>query len=417
MTEKIELEKEDVLVAEGLLDLGVKEGEVTVSGGLHEEGEEITIPKAKSVPLEASTEAVIECTKKEGGEIERLSERTIPRGWDSVIDEIIEEEPRGITVLGETDTGKTFFSTYMANRLLNNGIVSSIVDTDVGQSDVGPPGSIGLGIFDSHVALLSEVPSRDSYFIGSMSPSGHMLEFMVGMKKMAEFGLEEVDLVIVDTPGWVTGGAGRALQHFGAELLDPDFVIGLQRGDELEHLLRNVRGKVRRVSVSEKVRKRTRQERSSLRRRGLAEYFEGSKEIVLDLDEICLERSYLGTGSKIDPGNLDVGGIIYAEEIEEGMIVVAERELREEEVQKLNREFGKINLLAPGDEKYVFVSLLNEKGDLIGVGSIDEIDYSSGEIEITTPVEDESEVDRIQFGSMKIKPSGEEIGTVKPGTF
>lgn len=415
--EEMELESGDVLMVEGLLDLKVKKGEVSVSGGLHKKGERITVPKAKAVPLEASEDAMIKYEKKEGGEIERLSERTIPPDWDSVIDEIIEAEPEGITVLGETDTGKTFFSTYMANRLLNNDISSAIVDTDAGQSDIGPPGSIGLGLVNSHIGLLSEVQTRDAYFIGSMSPSGHMLEYMVGMKKMAEFGLEEADLTIVDTPGWVTGGAGRALQHFGAELLDPDFVIGLQRENELEHLLKSVPGKVRRLSVSEKVRERSREERSALRKKALSEYFEGSEEIVLDIDNVGFDRTYLDTGKEIESESLNIEGVVYAEEIREGIVVVSEKELDEVEKQKLRKEFGKVNAIKTGDEKYVFVSLVGEGRNLIGVGSINEIDYPNGKIKITAPKVESGKVDKIQFGSMKIKPSGEEVGTVRPGTF
>ncbi|KXB01953.1 hypothetical protein AKJ44_01740, partial [candidate division MSBL1 archaeon SCGC-AAA261F17] len=110
--EKIKLKKGDVLRVEGSLILQVDEGEVTVSGGAHDEGDEVTIPKAKSLPLEAITDAVLEYEKGEGGEVERLSKRTIPSEWDSLVDEIVEKRPGTIIVLGEVYTGKTFFTTY-----------------------------------------------------------------------------------------------------------------------------------------------------------------------------------------------------------------------------------------------------------------------------------------------------------------
>lgn len=416
--DNIKLEEGDVLLVEGLINLEILGGEITVSGGLHGKGQKVTIPKSKSVPLEASTDTLIEYEKKEGGKIEKLSERTIPSDWDPIIDEIIEKEPERIAILGEPDTGKTFFTTYMANRLLNHGLSSAIVDTDAGQSDIGAPGTIGMGIVDSHKALLSEVSAEEAYFMGSMSPSGHMLEYMVGIKKMAEHGLQGANMVIVDTPGWVVGGPGRALQHFSIELLVPDFVIGLQRENELEHLLGNLRGEVRRATVSGKVRERTQQERSELRKKGLSEYFEGSERISLGLDDISIERTYLGTGTELDPEELNVEGINYAEEIAEGIVVVSARDLSDKEIQKLQREFGKVNTLSPGDEKNLLVSLIDEDKNLIGVGSVESIDYSSKGITVVAPIDrDVDKVDKIQVGSMKIKPTGEEVGTVRPGTF
>lgn len=415
--EEIDLQENEILLLEGPLTLEIKKGEVSISGGLHKKGAKIKIPQAKSIPLETSTKSIVTYEKGEDGNVEKLSERTIPQSWDPVIDEIIEENPDTVIVLGEMDTGKTFFSTYMANRLLNEGITPSVVDTDPGQSDIGPPGSIGMGTLKSHVALLSEIPTLGSYFIGSMSPSGHMLEFMVGVKKMAESGLEEADQVIVDTPGWVTQGPGRSLQQYGAEILDPEFVIGLQRENELEHLLKTLPGKIRRVQVSERVRKRVGKERMILRNKSLRRYFEGSEELSLDLNEIVLERCYLGTGDKVNPEELNIEKIIYAEKIPEGIVVVPKSELSEDELQQLDKEFERVNIINPGFEEKVFVSLIDRKRNLLGVGCIEEIDYSAEKIKITTPVKEENKVDRVQIGSMKIEPSGEEVGTVRPGTF
>lgn len=415
--EKIKLKKGDVLRVEGSLILQVDEGEVTVSGGAHGEGDEVTIPKAKSLPLEATTDAVLEYEKGEGGEVERLSERTIPPEWDSLVNEIVEKRPRTIIVLGEVDTGKTFFTTYVANSLLRHDIKSAVVDTDIGQSDVGPPGTVGMGIVDNPIGLMTEVRTQSAYFVGSMSPSGHMLEFMVGMKKVAEDGLEKADLVIVDTPGWVSGGPGRALQLYGAELLEPDLIVALQREDELEHLLRSISGEIRTISVSEKVRKRSQKERSFLRQKTLADYFEGFKKIPLDLEKVKLERCYLNTGKDIDPKSLGVKGILHAEKVPEGLVIVSENGVSEEEIQKLEEKYGRVISIKKGDEKYVLTALIDEDKDLLGIGVIDKIDCEKKKLDILTPIQNGKKVSAVQLGSMKINLDGKEVGTVRPGTF
>ncbi|MBS3815191.1 MAG: hypothetical protein KGY45_01360 [Hadesarchaea archaeon] len=414
---KMEISEGDVLRVEGSLVIQVSKGEVTISGGLHGEGEKVEIPKAKSLPLEALTDAVIEYKKEEGGEIEHLPERTIPPEWDSLVEEIIEKKPKTIIVMGQVDTGKTFFTTYVANSLLRHEMKSAVVDTDIGQSDVGPPGTIGMGIVDKPISLMTDVQTQDSYFVGSMSPSGHMLEFMVGMKKVAERGLEKSDLVIVDTPGWVFGGPGRALQLYGAELLEPDLVVALQRENELEHLLKSMPSQVRRISVSEKVRERSKSERSFLRQETLSKYFDGSKELNLDLEKVRLERCYLGTGEEINPDDLGVEGVLHAEEILEGLVIVTESKLSEEDIQALKNEYGKIIEIKKGSEKHVLVSLIDENNDLLSVGLINEINYEEKKLSVITPIQNGGLVSAIQIGSMKIKPNGEEIGTVRPGSF
>jgi len=402
-----------------MLSLQVKEGKVLISGGLHEKGSKLVLPRAKSLPLEVETDAIVEYTLGESGSVERLAERTISREWDELIAEIIQEKPRLIMVIGDVDVGKTFFATYTANTLLKHGIRVATLDCDVGQSDIGPPSTMGIGIFERPVGLLNEVPTRAAYFVGSMSPSNHMLEFTVGMKKLAELGLKEVDMVIVNTPGWISGGPGRALQTYAMELLNPDLLVALQRGRELEHLLIAVPHlKVRKIPVYQKVRSRSVVERTLLRWLALARYFEGSSRIVLDLRKVGLERCYYHTGEPIDPRTLDVqASIVYAEKIPEGLLVVTESPLDEKMIWGLEEKFGLIKVIIRGSEQNVLVGLVDRSNTLLGIGIIDEIDYARDRMAVITSVKNGEKIAAVQFGSMKLKPTGEEIGTVKPGTF
>lgn len=346
----------------------------------------------------------------------KINPQQIPEAWNSIINEIMKKEPRKVTILGEKDAGKTFFSTYLANKLVEQNKTPAIVDTDTGQSDIGPPGTIGLGTFNHTIASLSKIKAEDSYFVGSKSPAGHLLEFIVGMKKMTQKGLEVADSVIVDNPGWVSDG-GKVLQLFGVEILEPELVIGLQKNEELEHLLKQMPGKVRRIPVSNEVVEKTRNERKHVRERRFAEYFENSEEIILDLDDVIIERHDFMKGRKINPEILELEEVIHAERIHENILVVTESELSEKETKKMEKEFGEVKIIEKGNEKHVFISLLNEKRNLLGVGIIKMIDYSAKKIKIITPVKDVNKVKRIQIGSMKIKPSGKEIGTLRKGTF
>jgi len=416
---ELKLKRGDVIRLEGMLSLQVKDGKVSISGGLREKGSKLVLQRAKSLPLEAETDAVIEYTLGESGKVERLPGRTISREWDELVADILREKPHLIMVIGGVDVGKTFFTTYVANTLLKHGLRVAALDSDVGQSDIGPPGTMGIGIFERPVGLLHEVPTRAAYFVGSMSPSNHMLEFIVGMKKLVELGLKEADIVIVNTPGWISSGPGRALQLYTMELLNPDLLVALQREKELEHLLMSAPNvKIIRIPVYQKVRSRSIAERTLLRWLALARYFEGSSKIVLDLRKVRLGRCYYHTGEPIDLRTLDVKThVTYAEKLPEGLLLVTESELDRKVVQELEAKFGGVKVIIRGSEQNVLVGLMDSENVLLGIGIIDEIDYARDRMVVITPVKNGGKIAAVQFGSMKIKPTGEEIGTIKPGTF
>ncbi len=416
---ELKLKRGDVVMLEGQLSLEVKGGEVLISGGLRGKGSKVVIPRAKSVPLEVEEDALVTYTLGQDGKVEQLSERTIPREWDALISEIIKRRPKVILVMGNVDVGKSFFTTYLANTMLRHGLRAGAIDSDVGQSDIGPPTTMGLGIFEQPAALLYEVPLSSAYFVGSMSPSEHMLEFVVGVKWLVEHGLKKADMVIVNTPGWIFGGPGRSLQLYTLETVDPDIVVAFQREGELEHLLSSVPpARVRRLPVSAKVRSRSSAERASLRAMFLGKYFEDAGKLVLDLQKVRLKRCYLHTGRPVDIGTLGVQAqVLHAEQMPEGVLVVTKRKMDEDAIRELEARFGHVRTITQGSERNVIVGLTNDANELLGIGIIERIDYERGQIAVLTPVKNAGEVAAVQFGSMRIKPDGEEIGTVKQGTF
>jgi polynucleotide 5'-hydroxyl-kinase GRC3/NOL9 len=414
---RLDLSAGEVYRVEGQISLEVKKGQVLLTGGLRKEGEKIVVPRAKSVPLEAEAEASVEYTLGPDGKVEKLPGRTIPREWDALFEEMVEGKPRTVLVIGSVDVGKTFLTTYFGNRLLNHGVRMGAVDSDVGQADIGPPTTMGLGVFERPVAMLYEVPLRSAYFVGSMSPSGHMLEFVVGMKRLVERGLKLADVVMVNTPGWVSGGSGRCLQVYTEELVNPGLIIALQRQRELEHLLASfVPSKIRRLPVSTKVRPRNPKERAELRAMLLGKYFEDAKELILNMRRVRFERAYLRTGESLNPRQFGENAI-YAERVPEGLILVVERGPSKKEMEILQSQFGSVRVIKKGTERNVIVGLADDAGELLGLGILWKFDYEKQQIIVTTPVTDVDSIRVVQIGSMKITRSGKEIGTIRPGTF
>ena len=105
---------------------------------------------------------------------------------------------------------------------------------------MGPPTAVTLRLIRSVDDLQPGSMNRPDavYFVGATSPQGQLLPLVVGTGRLlARATAEGADLVVVDTSGLVSGVYGQILKYHKIELLQPDTVVGLQRGEELEPLL------------------------------------------------------------------------------------------------------------------------------------------------------------------------------------
>lgn len=147
-------------------------------------------------------------------------------------------------LLGGLDSGKTTLGRAIAGAGLEAGRTVAYLDADLGQKAVGPPTTVALRMIREPGDLAPErMRGADlMYFVGSTSPQGQLLPLVVGAGRLLAIARERgADLVVVDTSGLVSGVYGQILKYHKIELLQPDVVIGLQRGEELDPILGIVR--------------------------------------------------------------------------------------------------------------------------------------------------------------------------------
>jgi polynucleotide 5'-hydroxyl-kinase GRC3/NOL9 len=152
----------------------------------------------------------------------------------------VSETGRVVMMIGGLDSGKSTLGRAIALSALERGRVTAYLDADLGQKTVGPPAAVTLRMLRSpDDAQLEAMAEPDAmYFVGSTSPQGQLLPLVVGAGRLLAQALDDgADFVVVDTSGLVSGVYGQILKYHKIELLQPDFVIGLQRGEELEPLL------------------------------------------------------------------------------------------------------------------------------------------------------------------------------------
>jgi polynucleotide 5'-hydroxyl-kinase GRC3/NOL9 len=168
-------------------------------------------------------------------------------------DEIVERAlgRRGVTFLvGGLDSGKTTLARRIARAGIDGGIQVGYLDADIGQSTVGPPTTVGLRVCRTAGDLETEALAKADHlaFVGTTSPQGHLLPLVVGARLMLDRArLDGAELVVVDTTGLVSGVYGQLLKFHKISVLQPDLVVGVQRGEELQPLL----GVVQRFFASE----------------------------------------------------------------------------------------------------------------------------------------------------------------------
>jgi len=182
-----------------------------------------------------------------------------------------------LMVIGAPDSGKSTFARYLCRRLRAVHERVAFVDGDMGQARLGPPTTMTLAVGCGEDDLLDGSQSRT--FVGSNSPRGHMLPTVVGLHRLVSRALAQgASAVVVDTTGLVSREqGGAALKRAKIELLRPTRVFGIQRSDELEHLLlplrRSARTKVVELPLAPAVQPRDRSARRAYRAAAFRRYF------------------------------------------------------------------------------------------------------------------------------------------------
>jgi polynucleotide 5'-hydroxyl-kinase GRC3/NOL9 len=251
------------------------------------------------------------------------------------------EDLRGtIMVIGDSDTGKSTLARYLFQTLTRRGRRTAYLDLDVGQSCLGLPTTLNLGLAAG--AGEDEFPPRGaalSFFVGATTPRGHMLPAVVGAYRLREQARRlGAEAIVADTTGLVDKSqGGKALKQWKIELLAPNLVVGLQHSRELEPILwplrRDGRVRVAEMPVSPHAVERSRQVRIDRRRERLARYFEGGRPRMLQLRKAAvydLERLAPGALLAFQDGD----GFV----LELGV------------VQALDRQAGRVTVHSPLDD-------------------------------------------------------------------
>lgn len=228
-----------------------------------------------------------------------------PGEWYAAL-EILEKEKGLSLLLGASDTGKSTFAKFLISNLCKRGRKVALVDSDVGQSFLGPPATIGFSLFksDPDWEILLSLP--EIFFVGSTTPEGHFSIFLKGVKRMADkAAASDAEAILVDTTGLILGETGRELKRRKIDLLSPRFIVALQKSGEIEHLLNLCREnplcRILRLPLSDAVRPKSMEERRINRHNNFQDYFKHSMTRELPIEGLRIEGQVLDPNGDVLP--------------------------------------------------------------------------------------------------------------------
>jgi polynucleotide 5'-hydroxyl-kinase GRC3/NOL9 len=200
-------------------------------------------------------------------------------------DRLVDRAARGahtVLFIGGLDAGKSTLARATAAFALRLGRTVAYLDADVAQKTVGPPATVGLKhVREPDDLTLERLSHADALgFVGSTSPQGHLLPLAGALARLRDRARTEgSDLVVVDTSGMVSGIWGQLVKYYKVDMLEPDLVVGLQRGEELEPVLgvlqRFFGVEIVTLPVHPSVVSTSAEQRSEHREQAMAAYFAG----------------------------------------------------------------------------------------------------------------------------------------------
>jgi polynucleotide 5'-hydroxyl-kinase GRC3/NOL9 len=324
----------------------------------------------------------------------------IPADWRASAEQILTNNWRKVLVLGATDRGKSTYCDFLVRHIGQSGHKIAFVDADVGQKDVGPPATISLAYSDGQAGLAT-AELAGMYFVGSTSPARHFLPMVVGTRKMLDTA--DAPFVTIDTTGLITG-SGRVLKAYQIESIQPDVIIALEIGTELDVILNAHRHyPVVRLQSSREAQAKSPGARRRQRELAFQSYFQYAKHITLDLENLIFSRSILFNGVPVEDPRF-----VYAEQTPDGLLAVRQTRLPEKP--------HNIYLLTKGFERNRLCGVANQRNDCLGVGIVSAFDFRNKTVTILTPVAEQN-ISILQFGEMYVDPADFTSGRAHPEHF
>jgi len=398
---KMTVDAGKTLLVDGPASVTLVSGVAEVFGYSLRQMGKVVIRDGKRMPFAVKEKATFEIMLGENANVGEVEGDTIPPSWEAAYREFaaIEKRPSTALVLGNVDSGKTSFCTYLTNKLVKDEGEIAILDGDLGQSDIGPPCTVAYAVVSKPVTDLFNLEAVNAYFVGVTSPSKALEKVIHGVTLLKEEILKHnPNYIVVNTDGWVEGVDAINYKRRLIEKVNPDIVFCIKQNETLTPLLEMVKNfKTFIVESPQTIRQRGREKRRSLRELGYIKYLRGAKVQSIPISWVKIESDELGGLNKTfgmakrEREICDLLGMkpLYIAELKDKIYIVIGkgRWIDHEKIRETEQALGKKVLIVwKGDEEGLLTALYSGDGKFLGIGVLREIDYIRKVLKIFTPV-------------------------------
>jgi len=278
------------LLIVGPASFELRDGDASVLGAPLDSSRNI-VTRGRQTPIEVHSPSSFRISLGQDARVEKLDGSTIPVSWREAVSALLELAEGTAVVVGGADAGKTTLCTFLANSLIREGRRVSVVDADIGQTDLGPPTSMGAGEVTRYAVSLSQIEPSERLFIGFTSPGRVKGKVIRYVKRLAVRHAGPEKLVIVNTDGWVTGSEAVAYKAQMLDELHADITLGIGSAADVSGILQAGKRAALLVSSPDMVKERTQVDRRELRALGYQKYLKGSSLKTFRTNEVRLSSS------------------------------------------------------------------------------------------------------------------------------
>lgn len=372
--------------------------------------------------------------------------------WKRLASRIVMPNQR-VLVLGPSDAGKSTFCRYLIDYACAASLKVALVDTDVGQSQIGPPTTIGMKLFeptpdgaeldlpfggsengtsttkqensDTESKQIEDKKKNRSdelnhkadalYFVGALSPQRNLLPILTGTRLMVDAGLNAgADFTVIDTTGYVHDGAAVVLKQQKIDLIRPHHLVCIGRSRDLERIVACYSDlnwlTIHYLLPHKLVRTKSSEARKRNRKAKFEAYFVASELQTVSFEKIRGARTSFFNGRIANQKELEIltrlaeEEIIYAEWGHRSVSLIARRNLPQSATKNLKNylslSFIVAETLAYFEQR--LVGMIEEAGNTLAIGIIATVDFQNQALNIRCESGIAAKIKVLQFGDYKL---------------
>ena len=286
------VESNKTMLVDGPASVRLITGKAEVFGYPMKETQRVLVRGGKRLPFFIMEKSTFDVSLGVNSGIAETKGNTNPPSWAKTVEAILgfQKRPVIVAVLGGADCGKSSLCTFLLNNLIDGKCKVAVLDGDLGQSDIGPSGTVGYALVSKRVAELYDLKLKNAFFVGVTSPITGMSKTIEGLVAMETEILQgQIDFVLINTDGLVNGDIAVKYKTDLMKALKPDIIVALQTQDELAALIAALETPVIVVEPSFALKQRTPEKRKALREMTYTRYLKKAKLLCTPKSQVTIE--------------------------------------------------------------------------------------------------------------------------------